>query len=187
MNLEQAKQIVKDILPEKRYIHTLGVIEAALSLAEKHGVSIEDAGIAAALHDMAKFHDKNEMRELIISRELDPVLLDFHHELWHAPVGAVFAREKLGITNEDILNAIRYHTTGRPNMSRLEKVIYLADYIEPGRSFTGVDNVRAVAHENLDEAMKIALKQSMQFLISKNQPVFPDTLESYNEFVQKEK
>lgn len=187
MNLEQAKQIVKDILPEKRYIHTLGVIESALSLAKEHGVSEEDAGIAAALHDMAKFHDKHEMRAVIVDHGLDTALLQFHHELWHAPVGAVFAKEKLNITNEDILNAIRYHTTGRPGMSDLEKVIYLADYIEPGRSFNGVENVRAVAHEDLDEAMKIALKQSIQFLISKNQPVFPDTLASYNGYVQKEK
>lgn len=187
MNLEQAKQIVKDILPEKRYIHTLGVIEAACSLAEKHDASIEDAGIAAALHDMAKFHDKNEMRDVIIDHQLDPVLLDFHHELWHAPVGAVFAREKLRISNEDVLNAIRYHTTGRTNMSKLEKIIYIADYIEPGRTFNGVENVREVAAKDLDKAMKIALKQSIEFLISKSQPVFPDTLASYNEYVQKEK
>ncbi len=187
MDLEQAKRLVKEILPEKRYIHTLGVIESAQYLAEKHNVSIEDAELAAALHDMAKFHDKQEMRRVIIEKNLDPVLLDFHHELWHAPVGAVCAKDEYGIVNEDVLNAIRYHTTGRPQMSQLEKVIYLADYIEPGRKFSGVENVRAVAGQDLNEAMKIALKQSIEFLINKYQPVFPDTLSGYNEYVQKEK
>ncbi|TFE01086.1 bis(5'-nucleosyl)-tetraphosphatase (symmetrical) YqeK [Jeotgalibacillus salarius] len=184
MNLEQAKKIVKDILPEKRYRHTLGVIETALALAREHGVSEEDAGLAAALHDMAKFHDKEEMKDVIKSHSLNPELLKFHHELWHAPVGAIFAKEKLGIVNEDILNAIKYHTTGRTGMSKLEKVIYIADYIEPGRTFSGVENVRAVAYNDLNEGMKTALKQSMLFLINKNQPVFPDTLASYNEYTQ---
>ncbi|KIL53405.1 hypothetical protein KP77_03810 [Jeotgalibacillus alimentarius] len=187
MKLEEAKEVVKGILPEKRYIHTLGVIDTAIKLAKTHDEDTEKAALAAALHDMAKFHDKQEMKEIILSRHLNPELLNFHHELWHAPVGAVLAEEQHGVTNEDILNAIRYHTTGRPGMSKLEKIIYIADYIEPGRTFSGVENVRETAGQNLDQAMKIALKQSIQFLISKSQPVFPDTLATYNEFTQKEK
>ncbi|BCE15522.1 hypothetical protein RSC3_02878 [Bacillus paralicheniformis] len=110
-------------------------------------------------------------------------MLDFHHELWHAPAGAALVKTEVGITDEDILSAIRFHTSGRPNMTLLEKVIYVADYIEPGRRFPGVEEVRTLAEEDLDLALIQALKNTMTFLISKNQAVYPETVATYNALV----
>ena len=91
-------------------------------------------------------------------------LLDYHHELWHAPAGAYLVQQEVGITDAEILDAIRYHTTGRVGMTLLEKVIYLADYIEPGRKFPGVDEVRQLAKHNLNQAVCQALENTIYFL-----------------------
>ncbi|ARW46272.1 Nicotinate-nucleotide adenylyltransferase (plasmid) [Bacillus licheniformis] len=110
-------------------------------------------------------------------------MLNFHHELWHAPAGAALVKTEVGITDEDILSAIRFHTSGRPNMTLLEKVVYVADYIEPGRRFPGVEEVRTLAEEDLDSALIQALKNTITFLISKNQAVYPETVATYNALV----
>jgi predicted HD superfamily hydrolase involved in NAD metabolism len=185
MNREKALNIVKEQLTEHRYQHTLGVMETAIKLAEKYGADEKKAELAAIFHDYAKFRPKEEMKQIIIQQEMDPKLLQFHSELWHAPVGAYLAKTEAGIEDEEVLDAIRYHTSGRPNMTMLEKVIYLADYIEPGRHFPGVDEVREMAERSLDEAMIQALKNTIVFLLKKSQPVFPDTLDTYNHLVNK--
>ena len=95
------------------------------------------------------------------------------------------ASREFGVKNQDVLNAIRYHTTGRAGMSRLEKVIYVADMIEPGRNFPAVEQLREIAIENIDQAMGACIHQSVQFLVSKRVPVFPDSIDCYNEHVTK--
>jgi predicted HD superfamily hydrolase involved in NAD metabolism len=90
------------------------------------------------------------------------------------------------LLDKEVLEAIRYHTTGRPGMSLLEKVIYLADYIEPGRHFPGVDEVRALAKQDLDTALIQAVKNTILFLMKKNQPVYPDSFQTYNDLVMKQ-
>lgn len=188
MNREEALAHVKEILPEQRYLHTLGVVETAKALAEVYGADVEHAETAAMLHDMAKHQDRDAMKNLIQEENMDPRLLLFHHELWHAPVGAYLAKMTMGVESQDVLNAIRFHTTGRAEMSLLEKIIYLADSIEPGRKFPGVDYVREAAYTDLDKALRRAVKQSILFLIEKKQRIFPDTLECYNDLMlQKEK
>ncbi|KAA6451382.1 bis(5'-nucleosyl)-tetraphosphatase (symmetrical) YqeK [Bacillus swezeyi] len=184
MKCEEALACVKEQLTEQRYTHTIGVMETAVKLAERFGADVKKAEIAAIFHDYAKFRPKEEMKQIILNdgRPLD--VLDFHHELWHAPAGAVLVKTEVGITDEDILSAIRYHTSGRPNMTLLEKVIYVADYIEPGRRFPGVEEVRALAEEDLDLALIQALKNTITFLLSKNQAVFPETVATYNAFVK---
>ena len=114
-------------------------------------------------------------------------LLEYNSELWHAPVGAYLVETKVGITDCEILEAIRYHTSGRANMSLLEKVVYLADYIEPGRHFPGVEEVRELAQRDLDEALIQAVKNSILFLMKKNQSVYPLTLTMYNDLVMNRK
>ena len=115
---------------------------------------------------------------------MDPLLLEYHEELWHAPVGAYLATTEFGVEDEDVLNAIRYHTTGREAMSDLEKVVYIADLIEPNRKFSGVEELRQLKDRGLDVMMEASVKHSIEFLVSKNQPVFPDSLKCYNYFVQ---
>lgn len=184
MEQSKALELVKAKLTDKRYEHTIGVMETAVQLAQRYGADIKKAEIAAIFHDYAKFCPKEEMKQLLLEEKVDARLLHFHHELWHAPVGALLVQKEVGITDEEVLSAIRWHTTGRPGMTQLEKIVYLADYIEPGRRFPGVDDVRTLAALHLDKAVFAAVKNSILFLISKQQPVFPMTLDTYNDFIQ---
>ncbi|MEC0712451.1 bis(5'-nucleosyl)-tetraphosphatase (symmetrical) YqeK [Bacillus haynesii] len=183
MKREEALACVQEQLTEQRYIHTVGVMETAVKLAERFGTDVKKAETAAIFHDYAKFRPKEEMKQIILDGGGPLEVLDFHHELWHAPAGAALVKTEVGITDEDILSAIRFHTSGRPNMTLLEKVIYVADYIEPGRRFPGVEEVRTLAEEDLDLALIQALKNTITFLISKNQAVYPETVATYNALV----
>ncbi|MFB6496505.1 bis(5'-nucleosyl)-tetraphosphatase (symmetrical) YqeK [Bacillus haynesii] len=183
MKREEALACVQEQLTEQRYIHTVGVMKTAVKLAERFGADVKKAETAAIFHDYAKFRPKEEMKQIILDGGGPLEVLDFHHELWHAPAGAALVKTEVGITDEDILSAIRFHTSGRPNMTLLEKVIYVADYIEPGRRFPGVEEVRTLAEEDLDSALIQALKNTITFLISKNQAVYPETVATYNALV----
>ncbi|MGD6940909.1 bis(5'-nucleosyl)-tetraphosphatase (symmetrical) YqeK [Cytobacillus gottheilii] len=180
MDREKALSLVKEQLSEKRYIHTIGVMETAIELAKKYKADEKKAEIAAIFHDYAKFRPKDEMKSIIIEQKMPADLLLHHSELWHAPVGAYLVKEEAGIADEEILDAIRYHTSGREHMTLLDKIIYVADYIEPGRKFPGVEEVRLSAQENLDAALKQAMSNTIIFLIKQGQAVYPQTLEAYN-------
>ncbi|CRK84213.1 bis(5'-nucleosyl)-tetraphosphatase (symmetrical) YqeK [Neobacillus massiliamazoniensis] len=184
MEREAALKLVKEQLTEHRYQHTLGVMETAISLANQYGADVKKAELAAIFHDYAKFRPKEEMKEIIVSQGFPTDLLDYNSELWHAPVGAYLVEKEAGITDSDVLDAIRFHTSGRPGMTLLEKIIYLADYIEPGRHFPGVDEVRDMAKENLDRALLKAVQNTILFLMKKNQTVYPDSFYTYNDLVK---
>jgi predicted HD superfamily hydrolase involved in NAD metabolism len=184
MDREIALQTVKVQLTDHRYQHTIGVMETAIDLAKRYGVDVKKAELSAIFHDYAKFRPKDEMKQIIINQGMEQQLLEFNSELWHAPVGAFLIEKEVGLNDEEILDAIRYHTSGRVGMSLLDKIIYLADYIEPGRRFPGVDEVRDLAKDNLNQALIQALKNSIQFLMKKNQPVYPDTIYTYNDLVK---
>jgi len=184
MEREQALKIVKAQLTEHRYQHTIGVMETAIKLADKYGEDVQKAELAAIFHDYAKFRPKEEMMQIIVEQKMPTELLDYNSELWHAPVGAYLAEKEAGITDHEVLDAIRYHTSGRVSMTMLDKIIYLADYIEPGRHFPGVDEVRGMADADLDKALIQSMKNTIQFLMKKNQPVFPDTFNAYNSIVK---
>ena len=180
MNREEALELVKPHLTEQRYIHTLGVEKTAIELARQYGVDPEKASLAAIFHDYAKVRDIDEMRHIIIKEDLDQSLLQYHPNLWHATVGAVLVNKEMGIDDPEILGAITFHTTGQRNMSPLEKVIFVADYIEPNREFPGVEEARELAKKSLDEAVRFELSQTMIYLIQRQQTIFPDTFEAYN-------
>ncbi|NLS40429.1 HD domain-containing protein [Bacillus subtilis] len=180
MNREEALACVKQQLTEHRYIHTIGVMNTAIELAKRFGADSKKAETAAIFHDYAKFRPKEEMKQIIGREKMPAHLLDHNPELWHAPVGAYLVQREAGVQDEDILDAIRYHTSGRPGMTLLEKVIYVADYIEPNRAFPGVDEVRKLAETDLNQALIQSIKNTMVFLMKKNQPVFPDTFLTYN-------
>ncbi|MFD1030555.1 bis(5'-nucleosyl)-tetraphosphatase (symmetrical) YqeK [Metaplanococcus flavidus] len=184
MNQSRMLQIVKKRLPDNRYGHVVGVLNTATALAIRFGVPQEKAQVAAILHDVAKFSDREWMKSIIEKENMDPLLLEYHSELWHAPVGAYVASYEFGVTDEDVLNAIRYHTTGRAGMSDLEKVVYIADLVEPNRKFGGVEELRQLKEQGLDVMMEACVKHSIDFLVSKNQPVYPDSLKCYEYFVQ---
>jgi predicted HD superfamily hydrolase involved in NAD metabolism len=187
MNREDALKIVKSQITEKRYIHTIGVMETAIELARRFQVDEKKAESAAIFHDYAKFRPANVMENIIIDQKMPQDLLKFDKELWHAPVGAYLVELEVGIKDLDILNAIKYHTSGRVNMTLLDKVLYLADYIEPGRKFPGVEEVREIATTDLDLAVIYALRNTISFLLKKQQAIYPETFHTYNSMVQKYK
>ena len=185
MDLPHLKKELSKRLTTDRYEHVLRVTETAKHLALLHNVSIDKAEQAALLHDIAKCMDPTSLRLKISENNLDQRLLFFHYELWHASVGAVVASSEFNVTDTEILNAIKFHTTGRANMTNLEKVIYIADMIEPKRNFPGIDRLRALAIDNLEDAMCACIHHSVQYLVSKRVPVFFDSIDCYNEHVRK--
>jgi len=185
MERMKALEIVKEQLTDHRYQHTIGVLETALQLASKYGADEKKTELAAIFHDYAKFRSKEEMKQIIIQEKMPEELLDYNSELWHAPVGAFLVEKEVGITDSDVIEAIRYHTSGRPEMTVLEKIIYVADYIEPGRVFPGVDEVRELANQDLDQALLQSIQNSIVFLVKQKRAVFPLTLQTYNNLVNK--
>ncbi|MCC3356647.1 bis(5'-nucleosyl)-tetraphosphatase (symmetrical) YqeK [Bacillus sp. REN16] len=180
MERERALEIVKEQLTEHRYQHTLGVMETAIDLSKRYHANVEKAETAAIFHDYAKFRPKDEMKQIIIDQHMPSDLLIHNTELWHAPVGAYLVKTEVGIEDEEILDAIRFHTSGREKMTLLEKVIFVADYIEPGRHFPGVEEGRELAKQDLDKALIYALRNTITFLAKKNQAIYPDTVRTYN-------
>lgn len=180
---------VKDLLPklEKalkpgRYLHTLGVMNTAFSLAVKHNYPAYNAMLAGLLHDCAKCISDEERIDVCKSHniEIRPVEKKFPH-LLHGKAGAVFAKEKYKISDEEILHAITYHTTGCPNMSTLDKIIYIADYIEPSRNKQRrLDEVRAAAYEDLDRCLLMILEDSVNYLSENPDMVDEMTIDTYN-------
>ena len=136
-------------------------------------------------HEYAKYRPVDENENIVIQEKMPKNLLEFHSELLHAPVGAYLVKKEVGIDDVDILNAITYHTTGRPNMRLLEKIVFISDYIEPNPNFPGVDEVRALVHKDLNAAIIQALKNTIIHLASKNAGIYPDTINTYNSFLIK--
>lgn len=185
MEKDDAIELVKKELPEKRFNHTIGVMETSVKLAEKYHGDVEKAELAAILHDIAKYWSRETMTTIIKESDISDELLNYHLSLWHAHVGADYMN-KHGVHDEEIIWAIRYHTTGRKGMTLLEKIVFLADYIEPGRRFPGVEDVRELAEKNLDAAVVQALMNTMTLLIDRKQQIHPDTVDAYNDLVKKE-
>lgn len=181
MNLDNALKIVKSALTKERYEHTVRVVEQAHNLAQLNGVDVKKATVAAALHDYAKNRPVEELKFWIINSDLPKDLLNYHHELWHAPVGAKLIAYEHSIDCPEIQSAVRYHTTGRAHMSMLETVVYTADFIEPGRKFPGVEEIREVATEHLVKAAWMISKHTMHYLLNNNSRIYPDSLHTYND------
>lgn len=189
MNREKYLQNTRQQLPASRWEHTLRVVDTASILAQRFQVDEQLVDIAAILHDYCKFWTAEELIFAIKRYKLPLDLLLYNQELWHGPVAAIIASRDFGISDQQVKDAIFYHTTGRPAMDPVEKVVFLADYIEPARKFPGVDDVRQLAKQNLDEAMVLALKQTISFLHSRGQKVYPltiQTLHYYHEQLREE-
>lgn len=180
MDRQSYLDYIKPRMNEKRYIHTLGVEQTAVQMAERFGESVEKARLAAILHDLAKFEPEAQMRQIVRDNHLGDSLVAWGGEIMHGPVAAWRAKHELGVTDEDVLNAMRFHTTGRPAMSRLEQIVFVADMIEPNRKFDGVERLREIAQQDLHKALKACLKHSIQFLVQTEQPIHTQSIECYN-------
>lgn len=184
--IEDIHRKLREVMHEKRYEHTLGVVEAAVYLAGKYGANAEDARIAALLHDYAKDFSEEELKNYIRHHKLeaDNILMDAY-QLLHGKVAAAIAEKDFKIESKDILNAIENHTTGREHMSLLEKIIYLADFIEVGRNYPGADDLRLRAEEDLDKAMLFAFNNTIKYVLEIGKLLHPNTVLARNEVLSK--
>lgn len=174
---------VSEQMPPQRWKHTQGVMETAVILAERFGADPRKADLAAILHDVAKYWPVNEMEKVIRDNGLNQDLLLHDKQLWHSEVGAFVAERDYGVTDSEVLNAIKWHTSGRVNMSLLDKVVCLADYIEPGRDFPGVHNIRELAEHSLEEALLAGFDGTISHLISLKKVIYPLTLFTRNDLI----
>lgn len=182
---EELVHKVQSQMSATRFQHVLGVEKSAIALARQYGASPEQASIAALVHDYAKERSDLEFLQTIKEQDFDPALLTWNNAIWHGVVGAYFVKTELGIQDESILQAVRLHTTGAAEMTLLDKIIYVADYIEAGRDFPGVEEARRLAAIDLDLAVAYETKQTLLYLIKKELPIYPKTLETYNQWVAK--
>lgn len=185
-DLNAIEGIVKARLGEKRFGHTLGVAEKAVELALRYGADSDKAYIAALLHDLAKPMDHGSMLKVAADSGIifDNETLE-STDLLHGAIGAIISEKEIGINDTDILTAVRYHTTGRPDMTVLEKVIFLADFIEPGRSFPGLDEIRSLSMLDLDEAVLAALESTIEHLNQVDRKIHKSTIESRDYLIKK--
>ena len=183
MSREALLAKMETVMPEKRLRHCLGVEKAARELAELFGLDVEKAGLAGLLHDYAKKVSDEDFLALIDKYQLDPDLKKWGNNVWHGMVGIYRIQEDLGVKDADILRAIEIHTVGSGTMSELDKVVYVADYIEHNRDFPGVDKARELAQRSLNQAVAYETARTVEHLAHKGMPIYPQTLGTYNAFV----
>lgn len=179
---EEMKVALKSKMTEKRYEHTLGVEYTCACLAMRYGIDMEKAMTAGLLHDCAK-HLLPE-KKLQKCKKYNLPIQEFERknpELLHAKLGAYFAEHKYGVKDTEVLSAITWHTTGRPAMTMLDKIVYIADYIEPNRNQApNLSVVRDLAFKNIDLCLLTILEDSLDYLDKKKAAVDPMTKETYD-------
>jgi predicted HD superfamily hydrolase involved in NAD metabolism len=177
---EAIRERVQSELSPRRYMHTVGVVETAERLARIHGVDVKKARIAAWVHDIAREWPKETLLQYAERIEI-PAGFAAIPDLLHGPVAAHLLSEWFQIHDEEMKDAIRYHTTGRLSMTPLDMVICLADAIEPGRAYPGVEAIRQRAETDLKGALAESLDSTIRYLLDTHQPVFPLTVMVRNE------
>ena len=178
-------KLLRSKLDDYRYIHSLGVAKSAKELAALYGADEEKAYTAGLLHDVMKNASPDE--QLQITEKADIILSPcekLNQKLWHAIAGAAFLKTELTITDEEIISAVRWHTTGKAGMTTLEKTVYLADFISEDRTYPDVDEVRRLAHISLERAIVYTQKYCIQKLLSQNMIIDPSGVECYNDLVR---
>ena len=182
MEIKQAKELVRSRLSDKRYEHTINVKKMAVKLAKHYGANEEQAALAALLHDSAKEISKDEMRAIMRAHpeyaeggEARPT------PVWHGICAAILARTEWGVTDEAVLSAIACHTAGKAGMTKLDKILYLADMTSAERDWPGVEKLRKLEMKDLDAAMLAALKQTNDFVLSQGKPLDPQSRAAYED------
>lgn len=169
MNIDEFENEMQNVLKPKRFVHTQGVRYTCAALAMAHGCSLEKAQIAGVLHDCAKCYSDEELLDMADKYGITLTKTEVNApQLIHSKVGAYLAKEKYGVEDEEIISAISYHTTGKPKMTELEKIVFIADYIEPNRRMLEcLPECRQAAFKDLDLGMYVILKHTLNYLKSK--------------------
>lgn len=181
VNINELRDILKIRLSKKRYTHSLNVADAALKLAEKYGADIEKAYLAGLVHDICKEVPTDE--QLAMAQKCRQGIDETEQKipaLYHAAAGSWYGENVLHIHDEDILNAVRYHTTGRAGMSRLEECVYLADLISEDRTYKDVGRMRRLAFEDINGAMLEAARFTLSDVIAKGSFIPENSMQTYN-------
>lgn len=181
--MSELEEYLQSKLSPKRYQHSVNVAAAAVMLAERYGgVDVEKARFAGLVHDICKEDPKDVQYALVLQSEMDVCEEERKSwKVWHGIAGAELLRTEFGVTNLDVLHAVRYHTIGRGGMSRLEQIIYLADMISAERSYADVQVMRKKTMESLESGMRYALKYSLQKLIRREAWIPHHTIDAYHE------
>lgn len=186
--IKEMRDILEASLPKKRFGHSLLVYETAKKMADHHRVDKEKVAIGALLHDCGRQIPTGQLLDK--SRELG-LDIDWVEEnqpiLLHAKLGVYYAREKYGVTDPEILDAIALHTTGDAGMSDIAKIVYLADLLEPSRDFPGIGDLRKLAEKDLDRAMLKAYTNTMRYLMDYDLLIHPRAVAGYNEIAARYK
>ncbi|HJA25104.1 MAG TPA: bis(5'-nucleosyl)-tetraphosphatase (symmetrical) YqeK [Candidatus Fournierella merdigallinarum] len=165
MTCKQAEKMVKKALSQKRFTHTVNVKNEAVEMAKRFGASEEKAALAALLHDAAKELPKDELLQIL--RENAIIAGDAENSpppVWHGVAAAILAQTRWGVEDQEVLDAIRYHTTGRPGMTKLDKIIFLSDMISAERDYPEVEELRQLAKQDLDVAVTVALRYNVEWM-----------------------
>jgi len=183
---KEIEEYLKKNLKANRFEHSLGVKRTAVLLAKQYKVDERKANLAGLIHDCAKSLSDKEIIDLVTAEGLKISKVCFKSpQIMHGLAGSIVARNVFKVKDEEILNAVTYHTTGRKNMTTLEKIIFLADFIEPGRNFFGVETLRALAYKDLERALFLALNNTINYVITKGELLHLDTVRARNDIILK--
>ena len=174
---DKYQQYILRALPEKRVIHTANVVVTAMKKAKELNLDYEKVRVAATLHDCAKYDDPARYNDFVLPSDVPPPVV-------HAFLGAFVAEKVLGVDDAEIIDAIRYHTSGKANMTTLGKLIFVADMVEKGRDYEGVDMLRAAYEKDFDKCFALCLKEEVLHLINKNRYIYVETLNAYDYYVK---
>lgn len=181
MDRDEAKKIVKPRLSEKRWHHTKNVKKMAVALAERYGADPEKAAVAAILHDAAKEMPRDAMLQILRDNAIIANnTAQRPQPIWHGVVAAILAQTQWGVEDAEILSAIRCHTTGKINMSLLDKILYMADMTSAERDFPGVEQLRTMQMQDLDLALMQAMRRTIDFQTQKGSTLDPETRAAYD-------
>ena len=172
---------LRRMISHKRYLHSLGVEKMARELASRYAVDPERAGLAGLLHDCGK--DLRKETQVVLSELIEQYTTGSDDALTHADLGAEIAQSVFEVTDQEILSAIRKHTLGGAGMTDMEKIIYLADFIEPGRRFPGMIAIKEAVFCNLNDGILEASKQTIRYLLDKDAPIHTDVVAMRNEIM----
>lgn len=187
-NADYIMKWLEDNLTEERYIHSIGTMDAAVELAERFGVDVEKAKIAALLHDCAKCQDEECLKDCLEHKCKIETCEFVNPKTWHAPASAYYAQSEFGVTDAEILSAIRWHTLGKVCMSPLEKIVFIADKIEK-RTREEKYRLKILKalnkHNSLDSAMLKCFKLTIKSLLKRKLPICSQTIDVYNDLLSK--
>lgn len=177
---------IRKILGAKRYQHTAFVLKAALKLANMLRVDLEKVEIAALLHDIAKNKSDLELKEILQNSKWQPDQLELEIlPVLHAPAGAVIAEETFGVTDPDILKAIRFHTLGHPEMGRIAQVIYAADFISEDRDFAGLDEIRIEIESDFESGLYLITNHIIKYQLERDNFIHPFSNDFRNKLLKR--